>query len=267
MGRRRGGMARVAARPAPRRQRPATRPPAAQPGTRRRATRQPGERTGVGSRPRPPRRRWGYGAPWPDVYPVDDVVAPAWGNDLSPGDPGEMAGLSAAARRSLARLGLLRGVWPARLRNGGPALAGFLNRFHAVAGVGRVVEDYFDSPYARAAALLAMRLSERLAARSDGFQRELHYDRRITFAPDGQPILAIVVGHRGVHYRLFPWRRLHEAALRRQMRRDRLAFGSPDRVRWVFDRKLMAAPTRRVLDRAGRILGNRAVATRLILFL
>lgn len=271
MGRRRGGgMARSAAR---RTVRSAARPVAgtaarprrgiAGPDRRRPGIRRPGKHWHGKKWP----RRRGWGAPWPvwpDVIPLDDGTATAGIDDLLPGEPTQGEGLSPAARRSLARLGLLRGVWPERLRTGGPALAAFLNRFHAVAGVGRVVEDYFASPYARAAARMAIRLSERLATRSPGFRRELHYDRRIAFAPDGQPILAIVVGHRGVHYRLLPWRRLHAAAMRRQARRDRVAFGSPDRVRWVFDRRLMTAPPGRVRADAGRILGNRDVAARLI---
>jgi hypothetical protein len=147
-------------------------------------------------------------------------------------------GLSLAARRSLARLGLLRGGWPRRLVSAGPELTRFINRFHDVAGVGRVLEEYFAGRYQRAVARMAIRLSERLAARDPAFRPRLHYDRRISFAPDGQPILTIVVGYRGIHYYLFPWRRLHRTALWRQFRRDRLVFGPSDRVRWVFARGL-----------------------------
>jgi hypothetical protein len=119
-----------------------------------------------------------------------------------------------------------------------PVLLLFVNRFHDIAGVGQVVEAYFAGNYQRAVARMAIRLTERLAARDPAFRPRLHYDRRISFAPDSQPILTVVVGYRGIHYRLFPWRRLHRTAMLRQLRRDRLVFSSPDRVRWVFDRRL-----------------------------
>jgi hypothetical protein len=165
------------------------------------------------------------------------------------GEPAGMPGLSATARHSLARLGLLRGGWPERLAAAGPELARFINHFHDVAGVGRVIEEYFAGAYQRAVARMAVRLSEWLAARDPDFRRGLRFDRRIAFAPDGQPIHTIAVNHRGVTFRLFPWRRLHRAALFRQLRRDRLVFGSTERVRWVFSRHL--APSAAAL--AGRM--------------
>jgi hypothetical protein len=149
-----------------------------------------------------------------------------------------MPGLSAAARHSLGRLGLLRGGWPERLAAAGPELARFINRFHDAAGAGRVIEEYFAGAYQRAVARMAVRLSERLAARDPDFRRGLRFDRRIAFAPDGQPIHTLTVHHRGLIFRFFPWRRLRRAALRRQLRRDRLVSGSIGRVRWVFDRRL-----------------------------
>jgi hypothetical protein len=145
--------------------------------------------------------------------------------------------LSGPARRSLRRLGLLDGVWQKRLAGSNPELSRFINRFHRVAGVGRVVEDYFVGHYQRAVARMAMRLSLRLTSGATDFERNLHFDRRITFAPGGDSILVVVVGYKGLHYRLFPWRRLHNRALRRQLRRDRLTFHSPDKIRWVFDRR------------------------------
>jgi hypothetical protein len=166
-----------------------------------------------------------------------------------------MPSLSVAARRSLTRLGLLRGGWPDRLAAAGPELSRFINRFHDVAGVGRVIEEYFAGKYQRAVARMAVRLSERLAARDHDFRRGLRFDRRISFAPDGQPIHTIAVNHRGVTFRLFPWRRLHRAAILRQVRRDRLVFGSAERVRWVFSRRL--APSAAAL--AGRMSAVLAV--------
>jgi hypothetical protein len=115
--------------------------------------------------------------------------------------------------------------------------------------VGRVIEEYFAGKYQRAVARMAVGLSERLAARDHDFRRGLRFDRRISFAPDGQPIHTIAVNHRGVHFRLFPWRRLHRAAMLRQLRRDRLVFGSEEKVRWVFNRRL--APSAAAL--AGRM--------------
>jgi hypothetical protein len=165
------------------------------------------------------------------------------------GEPAGLPGLSAAARRSLARLGLLRGGWPERLAAAGPKLARFINHFHDVAGVGRVIEEYFAGKYQRAVARMAVHLSERLATRDPDFQRGLRFDRRIAFAPDGQPIHTLTVNHRGVTFRLFPWRRLHRTAMLRQLRRDRLVFGSTERVRWVFSRRL--APS--AVSLAGRV--------------
>jgi hypothetical protein len=164
----------------------------------------------------------------------------------------------------LERLGLLRGGWPERLAAAGPQLARFINRFHDVAGAGRVIEEYFAGAYQRAVAGMAVRLSERLASRDPDFRRGLHFDRRISFAPDGQPILTVVVGYRGLHYRLFPWRRLNRPALGRQLQRDRLVFGSPARVRWIFDRRLMPVSKNRLTADMRQMLGDRAVPDQLI---
>jgi len=163
----------------------------------------------------------------------------------------------------LNQLGFRRGNWPRRLASADPEFRRFINRFYDVAGVHHLIEAYFAGRYQRAAARLAIRLSERLATRHPDLRRVLHFDRRIAFAPDGQPILTLAVEWRGIHYHFFPWRRLYPAALRRQLRRDRLVFGSPDRVRWVFGRGLapsageLAGQIRRALS-GGRSAGRSA---------
>jgi hypothetical protein len=210
--------------------------------------------------------------PWPywaddypiEPYPIEDIGEPGW-TDRSPAGPPEgPPGLSSGARASLSRLGLLRGNWPRRLATAGPELSRFINRFHEMAGARHVIEEYFAGRYQRAVALMAIRLSERLAARDPDFRRGLHFDRRISFAPDGQPILTVVVGYRGLHYRLFPWRRLNRSALERQLQRDRLVFGSPARVRWMFDRRLMPVSKNRMAADLRQMLGDRAVPNQLV---
>lgn len=181
------------------------------------------------------RRRWGWGGPWPflpDGYPLDDV------------DSSGVRNLSEPARRSLSRLGLLSGIWQRRLAEAGPELIRFINQFYHVAGVGRVVEDCFAGRYRRAVALMAVRLSYRLTGSDSNHVQNMHFDRLIAFAPDNSPILTIAIGHRGLHYRLFPWREIHGQALRRQLRRDQLTFSSPDKVRWVFSRRAMPSEAR-----------------------
>jgi len=162
-----------------------------------------------------------------------------------------MGGIGGPARRPLARAGLSGGVWRGRPAATDPEPRRFLDRFHGVAGIGQLAAAYHGDRYQRAVDRMAMRLGERLAARDHDFRRGLHFERRIAFAPDGQPILTLTAHYRGVAYRFFPWRRLRAAALRRQLRRDRLVFGSPERVRWVFDRRL--APSAAAL--AGQLRG------------
>ena len=228
----------------------------AQPVVRRKA--HPGkERTRptvfVGPRKRPPSYRWRHrywGSPWPYLLPVDYVS-----NDVIPGSNQ----LSAKANKTLHRLGLQGGIWRARWAEAEPELIRFINRFHRATGLNRVLEDYYQGRYWRVVAQMAMRLSLRLAGNNADYARTLHFDRRITLAPDNNPIVSIVVGYKGVHYRLFPWRRLHSQALRRQLRRDAMAYGNPQSIRWVFSSKRLKTGTdgqlrnqlRRILDDSG----------------
>lgn len=194
------------------------------------------------------RRWWDWGGPWP-LYPYPD--------DFPFGDVGSPAidSLSEPARRSLSRLGLLSGVWRRRLAAAGPELTRFINRFHRVAGVGRVIEDCFAGRYRRAVALMAIRLSHQLAGSHPARARNLYFDRQITFAPDNSPTLTVVVDYKGFQHRLFPWRRLHGQALRRQMRRDKLMAGAPREVRWVFSRRAMPSGNR-LRDQLYRVLSD-----------
>lgn len=204
-----------------------------------RKTRSPGGPRPSARRPRYRLRRGGYlprlwdwrsPYPWGDL-PIEDTDV--IGVDI---DPGAVSGeLSQAARRTLRRKGLLSGVWRRRLADADPQLVSFINRFHHVAGMERVLEDLYNDPYRQAVARMAMRLSQRLASQDPDIIQTLHFDRRVGFAPDGKPILNVVAGHREVHYRFMPWKRLYASPIRAQLRRDALVFGAPGRIRWVFD--------------------------------
>lgn len=206
-------------------------------------------KTRLGRRARPRRHRplWADSGLWPygaiDDYPLDDTV-----------EPGDTR-LSVPARQTLNGLGLLDGIWRQRLDRAGADLIEFLNQFHRAAGIGRVVEDYFAGRYQRAVTRMAMRLSRRLAGDDPDARQNLHFDRRISFAPDGQPILVTVIVYRGLHYRLFPWQRLHQKALQHQVRRDRLTYHQPNWVRWVFDRRGMP-PARLRAELRRRLAGG-----------
>lgn len=197
---------------------------------------------------------WDWGLPYPTGWDPDWTGAAA-----APDGPGHAgtasASLSAAARQTLQRQGLLSGIWRRRMATAPAELIDFANRFHVAGGFARVLEDFFGDPLQAAVARMALRWSRRLTGEDPQAAYDLHFDRRIAFAPDGKPILTLTAGYRGVHYRFMPWRRFHPASLRSQLRRDALVFGQPERVRWVFRLRWVKSP-RRAAARLRSLLGD-----------
>jgi hypothetical protein len=186
-------------------------------------------------RRRPALRRYRW---WDRGYPflIDWGPYPITGTGAPLG-----RGLSNSVRRSLLRKGLLDGIWRRRLVQASPEIIRFVNRFHRVTGLERVLEDLFSDKYRRAAARMAIRLSHRLANDDPDFVQNLYYDRRLSHVLDSGPTLTVAVGYRGLHYLLMPLQRLRSTALLRQLRCDMRVFGSPGRVRWTFCRNLKSS--------------------------
>jgi hypothetical protein len=134
------------------------------------------------------------------------------------------------------------------------SLIRFINRFHRVAGFEHLLRDYFAGRYKRGGALMAMRFAQQLASRHPDFTRRLAFQRRLVFAPDGLPIEAVTITRDGTHYQIRSWSRIYPQAIRRQWLRDMALFGSPDRVRWVFEGKRLRMRKPDVIRQVRRIL-------------
>lgn len=166
----------------------------------------------------------------------------------------QLGRITPEARRSLRQRGLLSGVWPRRLASASQHLIRFINRFHRVAGFERLLRDYFAGRYKRGGALLTMRFAQQLASRQPDFARRLAFQHTLVFAPDSLPIEAVSITRNGTHYQIRPWSRIYPQAIRRQWLRDMALFGSPDRVRWVFDRGRLRMRKPDVVRQVRRIL-------------
>lgn len=210
---------------------------------------------------------WGYPAGWvsspiwaePDAIPAGAAfgVAAAYG----------MAGLerfSPAARASLRRLGLLRGVWPRRLAAAPPGLVRFINRFHHVAGVEEVIRDLYAGSGRKARALLAIRFARRIADRFPDSPHSISFQRSLALGPGGDiiPAVELVDERSGLRYLFKPWRQLDPRRIVAHFLRDVRLHGGTLKVRWVFDGRRLGMAKTGVVRTLRRALAHPAFTPR-----
>ena len=212
---------------------------------------------------RKPRRRrplpWRY---YP--YPPWFVVETRWRDGRSPTKPPswanrpEMRRYSRAAQSALWRRNMLHGVWIDRLMRADERLVTFVNRFYHAPGFHYVVRDYFNGRFKRNIAQMAMRLARRL--RDQG--RTLRFERSLVFASGGVAVRSVKLISKGIHYILNAWPRIDADTMRQLYRRSTALYGTPQNVRWVFDRtrlrlrkQAIINTVRRALRRSGSNIG------------
>ncbi len=102
-----------------------------------------------------------------------------------------------------------------------------------------------------------MRFAHRLADRQPDFRRRMDFVRALGVAPGGHPVLLVDMTNNGVRYQFKPWSRVDPFAIRGQLLRDAALFGSPSRVRWVFDGKRLGMRKADLVREVRRILTDR----------
>lgn len=176
-------------------------------------------------------------------------AAPSWRTS----GPLEDLPLSNRAQASLRRLGLLRGLWQTRWQEAPPAFIAFVNRHHGIAGIQWLVREYFGGTYHRATARMAMRLLSRLAPEPVDAAARIAFQPLSIFAPDGALVTSVGVLADGELFSFRPWRRLYPRVLRRQLRRDQALY-QPQRIRWVFDSRLLRSSRRQIVSQVRQTL-------------
>lgn len=154
----------------------------------------------------------------------------------------------------------MTGAWQQRLASAPPQLHNFIRRFSRTAGFAAVVRCFFGSSMQRGAAVLAIRLAERIAARIPDFQRRVIFSEDIGTAPSGVYLsLRLELDDR--HYLLLPWTRLDPRAVRRQVARDNALYGGTENIRWVFSAKRLGGmPKEAVVEQLRGVLGGETAA-------
>jgi hypothetical protein len=208
---------------------------------------------------RPSWRRywWRYRRPWNWRRRYGRWIYPRywyWSWPVTTGAPLPLVRISHAARASLRKHGLLSEVWSRRLAGANPQLLRFINRFHRAPGFKWVVRAYYDQRYSRAGTRHLMRVAQRMADHNPDFRALIRFRPAKSYRSNGRPVRAINIVGEGVHYRPLSWSRISALATKRLLKHDINRYDSPNRVRWVFSRRLLGMSKRGVVRTVQRAL-------------